>query len=388
LFALAGACGDNRDGAEAVDAAAVDTAEVATDASPAPDAAPDAMPAQFDLDIVVQPHGVEVWLDEPLHWGCHPHESFPQPGACVAYGHVFPGCHEERCIERVAVERGGVELATASFGGSWWFTLHAGLPDMFAGGDVELVMEGCGGTFRVPLGRSDAPPAPVVTDLTRDETDVRGTIEGATGATGIIASGLDAELGYTAVCHERGANTLRMWMPEGGLWTAYFGVRAVAAQPAVATPWGVARIWIETPGTSATVAVLGGQPGAWRVGRIPNTSAMMTVDGTPVPIAPMLGFRDTPSGLRLSLDSLTGTFTYTAGETMDTLEVTRPDGRYSATFPHVVPANDLDLSFAGDGRLALTVGPVTLTHDTDPARTHVVTVALAWDHPVVPRPVP
>jgi hypothetical protein len=344
--------------------------------------------AMFDLDVVVQNNGVGVWVRAMSGPVCHPPLRFPRPGECVAHSDAI-NCQGDfgTCITRVAVERNGSEIAAAGDVTMWWNALWVGDPALFAGGDAELVIEACGSVERIPIS-APTNTAPTLTDLTSDGIYVRGTTT-PTGATGTWAS---TSIGFISdECHEAGDDAWRVGPGQATPFAADLYLASIVGSTGMATPWGDAHVW-QRQLMSTSIPIL--MPVRWNdmwhldVGQR-FTVAATTVDGGPS-FSPGgvsgWGFRESAGGPRIY--AWFNDVQYTAGESTDTLTVVRADGRFTGTFPHVAPTNDLDLALAGDNRIAISLPPVTLTDESNPALTHQVSLDLAWEHPLIPRPVP
>jgi hypothetical protein len=386
---------DANDANDANDASTIDAPDASPDATPdaRADASPDASNMNFDLDVVVHPRSVSVWVRELFPSPCYPEEHFLRPGTCE----LISDYHEcmgslQTCFQRVAVERGGVELARGNltYDSIWWSSISIYQPsgDLFAGGDVELVIEGCGANLRLPLSRSAAPPAPVETDILWEGAQVRGTIQ-PTGASGTYANAWGGVSGRH--CHDAVDDGWHLPSYPGFAPAINMWLSAIVERPAVTTPWGQARIWIETPeATGHMVAIYGGDATHHEVNQLQSLTATMTIDSSSAPITWIrFGFQDTPSGRRIYINNTgTNAIDYQAGATTDTLAIVRPNGRYVGSFPHVTPTNDMDFAFDGDDRMALAFGPVTLTHESDASLTIQASLDLAWRHPILPRVLP
>jgi hypothetical protein len=343
------------------------------------------IPTSFDLDVVIGDSGVELWLRNFAEFPCSPAEQFPRPGECAEYTDAF-GCTGNRaaCFTRIALERDGVELDTVSFDlwvNAFWLS-HA---DLFAGGDVDVVLEGCGAEHRIPINRVAA-QAPTLIDLTTDGTLLHGTTN-PTGTTGTVAE-LSGSFDGRA-CHQASDDAWQFTPGEYIAHRADLWLASIVEAPTLATPWGEARVWNRTWRTASTpILVPSISSGAWELDDRQEITTRTTVDGGTPAASGLLatwGFRQIANGARIYV--LGGNFEYVAGETTDTLTIDLIDGRFTGTFPHVAPTNDLDMALAGDNHVAITIGPITVTHESMPALTHQITLDLAWDHPLVPRPV-
>lgn len=352
--------------------------------------APPEVIARFDIDIVVSYSTVTLRLRDVSQPICEPDQYFPRPGECAAYTDTDSCGTGDRdvCLTRVAVERDGFELASGELR-SWFHSIQIVDPEesLFTRGEVELVIEGCGGDLRVPLGAPTTAP-PRLTDLTIDGSYVRGWVA-PTGATGTWAS--LANGGGGEACQEPSDRTWRVrpLVTFDSRADLYLG--AIVGTPSITTPWGDGFIWRETLAPDAPTIALPTRNGdGWDVSERQNIDAILSLDGGTPTFAgssqSTWGMHQT--GADVLVHANLGSISYVAGETMDTLSLSRIDGRFVGTFPHVTPTNDLDLALAGDDRVVIAIGPVTLTHESNPALTHQVSVELSWEHPLVPRPVP
>ncbi|KAB2888472.1 MAG: hypothetical protein F9K40_20475 [Kofleriaceae bacterium] len=265
--------------------------------------------------------------------------------------------------------------------------MPAALPLGLQGEAVDLVIERCSESYRMTL----PPPvteAVIVTDITTDGDSYRGTVTTPAGTTGTHAE-TRYGLGGRA-CHT--ASTER-WTVGADPAPGMLHVGAIRAHEPVTTPWGVADVWTlaRSPTTSVLVPLTELAPGRWRVGVTTPPTWSVWVDGEPFVDQRWQGLAwellMTPDG---PLHQLTGGayFVYEAGATTDRLRVLLTNGWHSADLPHVTPSNELAFSLADDGRFELAVGPVTLTNESEPSLTRELAFTVAWDHAVIPRPVP
>lgn len=338
----------------------------------------------FDVDVVVRDSGhVQVWLREGFATACTPEETFPRPGECTSYTDVF-GCDTaampDFCVDRAALVRGAAVLAEAPFLDRWWHRLGLLAPTLFDAPGAELVIDLCDGdSLRVPLPAAPG-PALELTDLAVADNALNAEWNGDLRDVGAIAH-LSYAYGGEA-CHDsrRGVTSL----PDaftGPVGFALFGVEPVTPTD---TTRGLAYVWPLGPGAGADVAIPESPDadGWWPVWM--EMQARLEGDGlTSTPEAMFLHVRNTAAGVRLRFESWN--IFYEAGEATDTLAVTISGARYSATFPHVVPADDLDFVFDGNLVLDLTIGPVVVTSEVDPARSETVTFTVHADHRVIPR---
>ncbi len=343
---------------------------------------PDADPrTAFDLDIEVHPYATWIWLRERFETPCVPEEVFPHPGECATYSDGF-ACAGTlgTCLTRVAIESDGVVLGEGRLF-EWWRAIfvRADLPET----PSQLVIEGCGGSqvFALPTPITFRPR---LLDVTTDGSYLIGTIEAAAGTTGTLAS-----LGSIA-CHQPGAD---MWTVPSSSFPRELSVAAVRRAEPTLTPWGEASIWSMTQPLAPT-PILAPQreaSGLWRVGAGEPASWSVQVDGAPYTDDRWTDrtwrFRTTDDGPRHQLSS-GPLFMYEAGDTTDQLRVLLTTGFHSGTFPHAAPGDELEFSVGDNGHFALTVGPVPLTNELYPALTRDVTLTVAWDHPLVARPLP
>src|SRR5262249_23177311 len=119
-----------------------------------PVAGPDAAaPIPLDLDVVVGTQGVEVFTnasDYPER--CYGDIFFPQVGQ-VAFEDDVLSCRQS-CLTSVAVERDGATIGTAMLMPSYPVGVAADFSD---GAAATLVITGCGGSARIPVGTQPIP---------------------------------------------------------------------------------------------------------------------------------------------------------------------------------------------------------------------------------------
>jgi hypothetical protein len=351
-----------------------------------------AEPKPFDVDVVITDSRVSLWLrdfpEPPCADTTKVAMQFPRPGECTEIGEVdsCPG-ESDTCLTRVAIESDGIERRTGDLL-AWtnliWFDAH-----LVDGVDLELVIEGCGAEARIAL-RGNVPRAPTITDLTTDGMILRGTSD-PTGGTGTVALASD---GFTTrSCHEASDSSWHVPHPRDPRNTELYGAWAesIVESETVAIPWGEARLWSATFGAQSLSVMLPTWKGdRWEIRDAASVEPVMSVDGVPTASTTSFttawGFRETAGGTRVYLSN--DTLEYTAGETTDSLTLVGTDGRFSGTFPHVTPTNDLDFGLGADGQVDITLPTVTLTHESNPALTHQVSASMQWRHGLIPRLAP
>lgn len=201
----------------------------------APDAAADAPPAQLDLDVVVDSHGVQLFTNRSTHFGCDSSSAFPQVGETGTTGDI--GCGSG-CLTDIALERNGTVVHTTDppFGAAY---LAAELGDGVAS---TLVITGCGGTASIPVGTQPipTPTATVTTDV------AASTIEVVWDATPEASSAqLWFGVSYGQEIHHVAEHDVTIdasSLPGLAAWHDV-KVQALTAPIPIETAFGVVRVW-------------------------------------------------------------------------------------------------------------------------------------------------
>jgi hypothetical protein len=259
-------------------------------------------------------------------------------------------------------------------------------PDLFALPGAVLVVEGCGATASIPLDVTPPDGVPTLTDLSTDGTQVLTRWSVDPIPAGVISATYSDFVGNE--CHDPGGGQGRV-VGRNIHYAKNVSLRSISGPTVSSTPWGVAYGWATTQGSYEPAMVPG--PPELDVLRISDVDYLenpaILIDGVKVGFTGWIwGVRVLPNGelgtVVADRDSLY--FKYEAGEAMDTIR----RGAFVATFPHVVPKNDLDLWKDGDLLFDLELGPLVLVHEDDPSMTQTLDLAMRWNHRPVARIVP
>ncbi len=199
---------------------------------------------ELSLNVTVAPGSVGVYAREVARPCVCSVGEWVDPGECGSSSDAItcdcePG--PASCVERLAIERGGETVAEADFEGL--DVGYAGLSGGTVGPDFELVIDGCGGTARIPIDATAA-PNPTIDEIvdTGDEVTMRWSAE-PTQVTSIVSVG---DGFVTDICHvDVTEKTVRDFGFGGEM---YLSVRTLAAPEVVNTDLGVATVW--TGGTA------------------------------------------------------------------------------------------------------------------------------------------
>jgi hypothetical protein len=277
----------------------------------------------------------------------------------------------------VALERGGVVIAAGDYD-RFSNPVQLGAPLRAREGD-ELVVDGCGGSSRIPIAPHDE-PAPVVTDLGTDgeSLQVAWTTSGhePTGLHTLLSTGVSAD-----ACHTAGAGLGRLTRSTIGPGWGRLSVSTMYAQGAYPTAWGEANVWgVSTAVDSGEVAVpIRVDDRWWDPGRI-APEVDLVVNGSTYPSGQWTWLIDRNARYQLAASDLY--VEITAGAMTDTILV----GGCLASIHHV-PTDDLELSFDGNQTLAFATGPVPLVCEADPTASPVLELTVSLEHPRIARPV-
>jgi hypothetical protein len=193
----------------------------------------------LDLDIRVDDDSVAVYAREVERACTCSAGEFPAVGTCeTSSDGISCTCDPPpaTCLESFRIERGDQVVHEEPYDRFIEFG-YQHLAVVTDPGD-ELVIEGCGGEARIPLG-DDAFPRPTITDLeiTTSSLELAWTTDGP--ATSALVSMSDGFGG--ALCHDAFAGSFSDAGYHG--LTRYVSVDAVVRRE-VTTELGQARVWI------------------------------------------------------------------------------------------------------------------------------------------------
>jgi hypothetical protein len=281
----------------------------------------------------------------------------------------------------VALERAGLVIDEGTYERTR-DPVQLGAPLTVQEGDV-LVIEGCGGSSRVPIAPHDEPP-PIVTDLSTDGETLRveWTSPGRepTGVHSLLSDGFTA-----TACHSTGAGPGRVTRRATFLpgWGTLF-ISSLYSQGSHPTAWGEAHVWgMTTAVERADVAVPIPADGSWwDPGRI-TPVVDLVVNGATYPLGSWTWLiQPVEGGARYQLEAPNLYARVTSSETTDTILV----GGCLATVAHA-PTDDLELAFDGNQTVAFATGSIPLLCKSDPTTAGTLELSMSWEHPRIARPV-
>ncbi len=325
---------------------------------------------------------------------------YPQPGEC-SYITDAASCTcapaPATCLREFRVERDGKVIASGEYDHPELGGDGLTVPELESTDGNVLVLEGCGGSARVPLPRQDAVEA-VVTSISHDDDGAIFHWEpGTVPATGLACVG--GPLGGPCC---RGVESGETTVPAGPTYSpgwVYFA--QMSGGESVDTPIGAVRLW-QLRSTELADVVF---PAFLEDGRLslPATYASLALDSPDPPSGPW----DPEPGLMIELAALelgppqlleldgtlsaygSTSFHYRAGETEDSLTIGDPISSFSAVFPHVEPTGQLvigDALLEGEANVyQLDFGPVTLESDTGVPPLEL-TVSVTLELPTISQP--
>jgi hypothetical protein len=325
--------------------------------------------------------------EETLHW--------PRDGECLTNTDVVVGCGEdETCLNEFRLERGGLVLDRVEvhrLDGAPYVSYGNFDPSLLQPGQgLELVFEGCGDEVRVPVPEP-LDGFPEIGGLSRQGEEILVDWTNPAGADHLLGrSGLD--MGGRKSCLGEASQPARLPAFGGDIT-----LEPLEGGEARDETLGVIRVWRGVEVQLESYLPTKTAEGRWSLPGPYDTVhgsliAGLSIEGIPVQSlsnfspsfvpeggAPLLGFH---GEWYFSLAPNDGVAVdYTAGPSSDTLVVKllNDSMTYRGSFPHVAPAVGLNLGVPEPQSLRLSVGPVVLQAENQPADSREVSFSIDWD---------
>jgi hypothetical protein len=369
--------------------------------TPRPDAWPPST-APLDIDAVV------TWGGDPVHaWlSMYPREQqreclcnaeWPPLDECVEV-HEQGECtcwpHPATCLDSIRAERDGAVIG----GGSAFIPGYVSfdLPELEDDSETtELVLDGCGGSARVPL-----PAEPILVPqvdtiaFTDDEVLLTWTSPSPHGEVSVWCT----SEGNATGCVLPATSPARI--PRDELCDS-ISFAVVDGGDSVDTELGTVRVWRQHAINSFNAVYFpeqldGGRRGLPTNAFSPQTSNIeanveLLVDGggvervaVVIEASVVLG-PDVDSSLAFTA-LVEHRFELIAGATTDRLRVSIDGDWYAGEVAHVDPDDGIDIGHYRDELYSIDIGPVTLINESNANETAEASLAIDWNMGIVARP--